>query len=236
MPKDAREKLTPPYVVYASFKSFINGLRKSTVPSRIDRTVMSNYSGSTQYALQPALQWLGLIDTEGTPSGLLKQLAKANDGDFGDLLAPMVREKYGFLFSGDLDLESASSGQVEEAFKNQGISGSTVTKCITFFLQIAKDSKIAVSPHVKAPQPKRGSSRRRKTKVEDEKQKASDLKRKPESESSDGMETFTIPIRGLADGRLWLPKDLDEKAATKALRIIKFNLEQYYDIEIDEHK
>ena len=233
MPKQSHKMPPPPYVSFASFKSFINGLGESTVPSRIDKTVMTNYSGSTQYALLPALHWLGLIDSDGTPSVLLKRLAVANDNDFGALLEPMVREKYHFLFSEGLDLQSATSGQVTEAFKDQGITGSTVTKCISFFLLIAKQARIPVSPHVKAPTVKRKQASPRKRKQSAPKGSVKDEGKDQDTPPSN-MEQFTIPIRGLPDGRLWLPADLNEKDATKALRIIKFNLEQYYEIEIDE--
>ena len=69
----------PPYVSYSSFRNFINKLGESTVPSRIDKSVMTNLSGSTQYALLPALHWLGLIESDGTPDDVLKDLATAND-------------------------------------------------------------------------------------------------------------------------------------------------------------
>ena len=235
MPKDPQQPATPPYASYASFKSFINGLGESTVPSRIDKTVMSNYSGSTQYALLPALQWLGLTDSEGTPSDLLKALSTANESEFGSILNPVIREKYGFLFSGEIDLESASTGQVEEAFKSQNISGSTVTKCISFFLKIANEAGIAVSPHVKAPAIKRSSPSSPKNRSQSSKGGASgqtpQARTTEHSSPPQDMEQFTIPIRGLNDGRVWLPKDLDDDQAARALRIIKYNLEQYYEID-----
>lgn len=239
MPKDPQKPSTPPYISYASFKSFINGLGESTVPSRIDKTVMSNYSGSTQYQLLPALNWLGLIDFEGTPSDLLKSLVTANEDEFGTILEPVIREKYRFLFSGDIDLQSASAGQVEEAFKAQNVKGSTVTKCISFFLKIAKEAGITVSPHVKPPTVKRNPSAPSKAKRRKQDRKGGLADEGGEGTAGgpsppENMEQFTIPIRGLEDGRVWLPADLNEEQATRALRIIKFNLEQYYDIEIDD--
>ena len=233
MATKTRKNPLPPYVSYSSFKNFITRLGESTVPSRIDKSVMSNLSGSTQYALLPALHWLGLIDSDGTPDDTLKVLALANDENFGTLLEPIIREKYDFLFAGDLDLESATSEQVVEAFKTQEVTGSTVTKCISFFLRIAKEARIQISPHVKPPPVRRKSSGTKGQKAAAE--PVNDGKKGADKDSSpSNMREFSIPIRGLPDGRVLLPKELNEKDATKALRIIKFNLEQYYEIEINE--
>ena len=151
------KKLSPPYVVFSSFKSFINGLGETAVPTRIDKSVMSNYSGSTIYSLLPALTWFGLIDSNGIPSEKLKELANSDEIGFSRLLGELMREKYVFLFSNGIDLKNASGGQVQEAFKSQDVSASTITKCMVFFLAAAKEAGIEVSPHVKAPTVKRKS-------------------------------------------------------------------------------
>lgn len=229
------KKTSPPYVSYSSFTSFIKGLGGTHVPSRIDKTVMSNYSGSVVYALLPALQWLGLIDEHGTPDPMLHSLASADEDEYKSLLAKLVKDKYHFLFNSSLDLSKASSGQVIEAFKQQDITGSTVTKCMSFFLSIAKAAGIAVSPHVKAPTVKR---------------KPVAKKNKPQGKPSDpppdvgstrndskqdrhpeGTEKISFKMRDMPDVVVYFPKGMEAKQVDKVIDATVFNLEFYYGID-----
>lgn len=231
----SEKKTSPPYVSYTSFKSFINGLGESTVPDRIDKTAMSRYSGSTIYALLPALQWLTLIDGDGTPSPLLRNLAAAIDdeGEYAALLEPMIKERYSFLFNGGINLATASSGQVTDAFKAQEIQGSTVTKCISFFLAIAKDARIQISPHVKAPKVARSSTAKKKNnKTDKDKSEISALTGKtPNEERNTELLKITIPLPGMADGAIYLPKDMTDDQAKLAVKMADFILKNYYGIK-----
>lgn len=227
------KKPSPPYVSYSSFKSFIKGLGESTVPDRVDKTAMRNYSGSVIYALLPALQWMTLIDGDGYPSDLLRQLAGASDEEFGPLLKPLVEQRYSFLVNGNFNLASASSGQVEEAFKAQDIQGSTVTKCIAFFLAIAKESGITVSPHVKPPTIKRNKTQKPKKNGNDngDGQKDGGEPVKPRHEGHHpGMEKITVPLPGMEDGIIYFPKVMTPEEQALAVKMADFILKNYYKV------
>ena len=44
-------KINPPYLAFRTFRHFLDGLRASGIPGRIDRSVMSSLSGGAQSAL-----------------------------------------------------------------------------------------------------------------------------------------------------------------------------------------
>ena len=231
-----KKKTTPPYVSYGSFINFINKLREETIPDRIDKSSMSNYSGSTIYSLMPALQWLRLIDENGTPSTSLRNIVSANEEGTKDILKNLVRERYDFLFNADFDLSSASSGQVIEAFMAQNISGSTINKSISFFLSIASDSGIRISPHVRPPAARRKSSPKRKKKAPAAAEEASDTGSVQVVATPVDMEKISFSLRGKPDATIHLPKDLDGEEAKRVIEATLFNLKMYYgltDVKFD---
>ncbi|MCG7995635.1 MAG: DUF5343 domain-containing protein [Candidatus Thiodiazotropha taylori] len=232
MADESGKKLSPPYVSYTSFTSFIKGLSETHVPDRIDKTVMSNYSGSTVYALLPALQWLELIDEHGNPQPILDHLTNANDTEYQELLNKLVKEKYSFLFNGGFDLAKASSGQVIEAFKQQDISGSTVTKCMSFFLAIAKSAGIKVSSHVKAPTVKRSPVNKKKKSAASS--NPSNVPDAEDRQSPEGTEKISFTLRGMPDVVIYFPAGLDEETEIKrVIRATVFNLEMYYGVQLE---
>jgi hypothetical protein len=147
---DTKPKI-PAYVSYKTFYNFLNGLRESGVPAQIDKSMMTAMSGSGQSAMIGSLEFLKLIDSNGQPAPELQQLVDSEENNRGAILRSVLEGSYPFLFGGTIDLKRATTKQVEEAFRSQGISGSTVVKCIAFFLAAAKTAGIQVSPHVKTP-------------------------------------------------------------------------------------
>ena len=146
---------TPPYVSFVTFINSINKLRDIGLPGRIDPSVFSGQSGSAIAALLAAIRFLGLMDDSGVPTKEFAQLVDAKDEDRPEILRPILLERYAFITNSHFDLKSATSKQVEEAFREQGITGSTVTKSVSFFLAAAQLAGLATSPHVKAPKPPR---------------------------------------------------------------------------------
>jgi hypothetical protein len=194
-----------------SFTAFLNSLRDAgTVPTRIDKTLMSKASGSQQSGMLAALRFLGLIDEAGKPKEQFKPLVLAQDDARKPLLEAIVRESYAFLFNDpEFDLHHASSGEMTQKFRNLGISGSTLTKTIAFFLSAAKEYGIPVSPHVKAPPPpKNGVMARKAAKVTEELTRESDGKTRDEDDGPD-VERFEIPLPGKRSVKVIVPNSLD---------------------------
>ena len=65
---------TPPYTSYRTFRTFIDDLREHGVPSRIDRSVLTRFSGVVGSQLMHALRFLGLIEDDGRPTPRLREL------------------------------------------------------------------------------------------------------------------------------------------------------------------
>lgn len=153
------KQVIPPYVAWKTFKTFLEGL-KVAIPSRIDRSVMSSYSGAVQAQLLQALKFFDLIGQNGHPKERLHQLVHSEGPGREKLLKEMVHTHYAQLFASDFDLMKATSSQLAEQL---GGSGETVRKCIAFLLPLLKEAGVSLSPHIKgAPKRTNGSSKRRR--------------------------------------------------------------------------
>lgn len=158
------KSVSPPYATYGAFINFINKLRDSSIPSRIDPSVFGNASGSVSYSIIAALKYLKLIDEDGKPSQKFAALVRASDEQRGPILQEIVRGGYPSLFSGEIDLRSATAGQFDEHVRKEfDVTGSTVDKIAAFFISAAKQAGIELSPHLLARKPVAGSSSSRKS-------------------------------------------------------------------------
>jgi len=220
MEKDEKKNV-PPYVSYSSFKSFIKGLGETIVPDRIDKTVMKNYSGSIVYALIPTLVWLGLIDEKGMPQKSLRDLAEASKDDnlYKEEIGKLFNARYTFLADIGVNLKTATGGQVEEAFKSQGASGATVSKAMTFFINMAKHGSITLSNHIKAPTvPRKQSTKKAKSSAVSEKE--------TQSKPAPGYESFEIPIPGAGAVKVSFPENMTESQWTMFSVVLKAYTEE----------
>jgi hypothetical protein len=153
---------TPPYTSYRTFRTFIDDLREHGVPSRIDRSVLTRFSGVVGAQLTHALRFLGLIEDEGRPTERLRELVKAEDaGRWPETLLELLRQEYAPIFA--IDLETATPSHFNEAFRKAfPAADAVVQKCVTFFLYAAKDAGVKVSGRVlKGRKPRSLTPRRR---------------------------------------------------------------------------
>lgn len=133
----------PPYVSYAAFRRFVDSLTQG-IPSRIDRSVLGWLSPAGQAQLILALRFLGLTGDKGAPMENLEDLVAAQ----GPLRQKLLRETVTVAYRpvlGGLNLQKATSGQLEDQFKKAGASGVTLRKCIAFFVTAMDDSGIVHS-------------------------------------------------------------------------------------------
>lgn len=132
-----------PYVSYKTLRTFLDSLKQG-IPSRIDRSLMSNWSGAVQNQLVAALKYLTLIDDQNMPTPTLRQLAYAEGEERKQLLTGVLRSAYPDLFTPDDFLTSATVGHFHEAFQATGAKGDTLRKNESFFLAAAADAGIPV--------------------------------------------------------------------------------------------
>lgn len=155
MPEEsAQEKSnTPPYLSWPTFSGFIGKLKNTVVPNRIDPTLLTNLSGTTQGQLLGALKFLRLTNGNGGVTERLKDLVRTyGTVDWAGVLAETIESSYKPII-GSLDLNSATSGELKEQFRKVGgIEGDTIERAMRFYLNALKNAGISYSPHLKIRQ------------------------------------------------------------------------------------
>jgi hypothetical protein len=160
--RDGTEKegavIAPPYVPYKTFKNFMESLH-AAVPGRIDRSVMHTMSGGAQGQMMQALRTMDLVSQHGIPTERFIRLATGSDEQHREALTSALRSGYPFLFSGSIDLATATGKQLLEQFQSTSLSGDTVRRSVSFFLAAAKDAGISLSPYFDKIQSRSGGKR-----------------------------------------------------------------------------
>lgn len=151
---DKPKTLSPPYATFSAFINFLNKLRETVIPSRIDPSVFGNASGGLSYSIISSLKFLKLINDAGTPSKEFIALVKASDEARPALLKDIVENGYPTLFKSGVDLTTMTAGQFDEHIRTEfGASGSTVDKIALFFTGASKMAGIPLSAHLLARKP-----------------------------------------------------------------------------------
>jgi len=153
------QKNLPPYVAHKTFTNFVNGLEQG-IPVQSDKSIMRSLAGSTQGQLINTLRYFKLIRTDGIPEPALNALVQSEDDERKKIIGEMVKRSYDFVFSSDLNLQNATTSQVEELFTEAGVTGETRRKAFSFFLALCKDGGIQLSSHIKPPKGVTGTRRR----------------------------------------------------------------------------
>ncbi len=131
-------------------------------PSRIDRSVLTSFSGAVGGQVLTMLKFLGLTDDVGHPTDELGKLIKAYDTDaWPAALSEVLRRAYAPLFK--LNLETASPNQFNEHFRKSYPAADEVSrKSMTFFLNAMREAGIKISPYImKGKKPRSVTAKRR---------------------------------------------------------------------------
>ena len=85
-----------PYAPSANVVAVLHRARTRNLPPRIDDAFfnIADVPKSAHGPVRETLQFLGLIDSEGSPSATFEQISAATDGEFRSILAQVVREAY----------------------------------------------------------------------------------------------------------------------------------------------
>lgn len=165
---NGRAVRTPPYVSFRTFLTVLEDFKTIGLPPRIDRSVLTRFSGGVGSQLIMALKSLGLTDDEGVPTSRLPPLVAAHGTlEFPEQLRSVLNDAYPYL--ADLDLTTATPSMFADTFKNAiGAKEDVLRKCRTFYLHAAKEAGIEMGARLeKGSHPRTASSgngrRRRKT-------------------------------------------------------------------------
>ncbi len=145
MADNGNSKLLPPYITFASLLHFIDSLKRG-IPGQVDRSLMKTMSGSMQAQMMSALKYLHMVDANGNEDTLTR-LVNSEGPERTSTLQDVLKTSYPFLFNG-FDLTRATSSQFRQKFTEVGATGDSVRKCISFFLNAAKEAEIEVSPYI----------------------------------------------------------------------------------------
>lgn len=210
MATETRKSEVPPYIGFSTFMSFIKGLGATSIPSRIDKSLLRNMSGTNQSTLIAALKWFDLIDEAGAHGERLQKLVDAGD-KAGEVLKGMLPTAYAFMADGSIDLARATGAQVEEKFRAYGLTGETIVKAMSFFLAACKEAGIPISAHVKLPKTTRpnGANKAKKGRAAAAEEGADEEEEELETGSSAVMK-FEIPIPINRKVKISIPADFND--------------------------
>jgi len=205
---------TPPYAPWKTFLNFIERLKTTAVPPRIDTSMMASMSGATRSQLMSCLKFLGLIDGGGNVSESLRRLVKAYGTEsWKETLSEVIFEAYGEIMT-EIDLDSATSAQLDERFRTAaGLEGQMLEKAVRFYLAALDESGTTYSPHFKVRKFS-GDSARKKARP-----RSSTKTTDPSGETPDEVNTaslpgtakFSFPIPGKSMATIIVPRELEEE-------------------------
>lgn len=139
----------PPYISYLTFKRFVGHLQEQPqLPARIDQSYWRQWlSGSSGVQMVAALRFLSLVDELGKPTGQLKQLTGANGDQQKAVLKDIANRSYSFVFKLPNYNKDATYDQMVECFgENFQLKADVCRKCVKFFVSIADDAGVTLSP------------------------------------------------------------------------------------------
>jgi hypothetical protein len=162
MPNDSSKPI-PPYVTWGVFKSTMDTLAETAVPSGpLDRRVLHWLSGADHGALMSALRFLSLTDSENRAANrfcdLIEDLKSPSGADkFREKLSELLDEKYRAILN-RVDLERGTISELEKAFREEmSVSaGQMMTKTVRFFVKAYTDGAGFgnLSSYITKPKPK----------------------------------------------------------------------------------
>ena len=152
MAKNRGKKLNrlPPYLTYSTWLKLLGSIEEY-LPPQFDKSYWDGlkFSGSTRTTAKGTLVFLRLIDSDNKPTDKFQRLADCKENERRAELRTIIQEAYEPVL-GNLNLERATAEKLEQCFRDCGAKGNIGDKCISFFLAVAKDAGIALSPPLEA--------------------------------------------------------------------------------------
>ena len=141
-------KPTGPYTSFQSIMAVLKDLKTNGTPNRIDRSVLTNFSGAVGSQIMTALRFLALTNDAGRPTQNMVDLVESwGTEDWSSNLSKVIRSAYPPLF--EIDLENASPKEFNDQFR-VAYSGTEEVrrKSITFFINATREAEIPISSYI----------------------------------------------------------------------------------------
>lgn len=155
-------KRTPPYISFKTLLTFLEDQKEHGLPTEIDRSVLTRFSGSVGGQLIAALKFLGLIDENQSVQDDLLTLVNALGSDQWTIaLGALVRKAYAPIVAEDL--ARLTPAKFHDVFKTHyPAKDAVVRKCEVFFLKAAEAAEISVNPRIAKHRAPRAPSQSRR--------------------------------------------------------------------------
>jgi hypothetical protein len=134
-----------PYMSYRGFRTLVGDLRQDGIPGRFDKSYFGGQSGSLIAQTRGTLRYFDLIDDQQHPTDTLTALVTADNAAAEKAVLRKLLEA-GYPDALALSL-NATAGQLADVFRQRGLSGATVQKAIAFYVSLADEVGVEVSPH-----------------------------------------------------------------------------------------
>ncbi|MDX2208530.1 MAG: hypothetical protein SFU57_12910 [Gemmatimonadales bacterium] len=137
------------YPAFATFKSFLSGLKGNVLPDRIDNSVFGSLSGSAKSEVKTALRFLFLIDEKSVVTKEFRDLMTTFETpEWGTALGKVLDRAYTPILE-NINIENGTHSQLHDRFRTTGgLNGTTVRdKAIRFWLAAMNEAGRKVSPH-----------------------------------------------------------------------------------------
>lgn len=148
----ASKGFTAPYLAWKTLFNLLVRLEEQGVPDQIDRTFLSNLSGTEQSYLMSAMRQFGLIGEKGKVLEPLKELTTGTDARQAGVRR-LLEQYYPTAVSLPAN---ATQGQLDEVFRGYNVTGERLRKAETFYLRAAQFAGLQLSPNFKSPAPTGG--------------------------------------------------------------------------------
>ena len=144
MASELQDDRRRPYAATANVIAVLERARTRNLPDKItnDFLKIAQIGEAVFGRVMFALQFLGLIRDDGTPSDKLRAMASAPEPEFRELLAATVREAYAPEFA-SVDPGEDSQAQVTGAFQRY-LPKSQIDRMVMLFLGLCREAGIPV--------------------------------------------------------------------------------------------
>jgi hypothetical protein len=149
-----QRKRVAPYAPKSAVSEFFDHIRYVRTPGKIDSSLLQDYgiSASQAFPLLSTLRFLGVIESDGTPTPAFRGLQTGGD-EFQSALREIVQRAYSDLFS-RLDVSRDSRDKIKNFF-SRNYSPATAERATALFLDLCGEAGISAAA---ADQPRQAPS------------------------------------------------------------------------------
>lgn len=217
-------KKTLPYVSYATFSTALNSIVDAGLPPQIDRTVLTQMSGSNKGLILAAFRYIGLTNDRDEPTTKFKEYEQADAEKRREILGFLIKENY------PSQVKVISRGtyqQLKDSFDTVDVPSSVKNKCLSFFIGATRAAGYTISPHIvkgmNARAPRRDTAVKKRAKAM-ESTGRDQFDEEDNDEDKPGMVRVPISIGVGATWAVIVTKDYTKEDVERFTQIIKITL------------